>query len=723
MARFPSLGCVVAFCLTLAVTRLPGQVTGSAAGQVPAAHFGLRARDADSPMARRLGVRTDRGALLTRVLQDGPAAKAGLRPGDVVVRFGGAEIARYADLEAAVRPATVGTAYRVEFYRGGKLFFANVTAEPRPAPPSGEYPQTFNLGLAAVSAGSDLARRMGIESPQGTAVTEVRPGGPAAEAGLRPGDLIVQFAGRSTGTFEDYQAAAFTCPLGSRQPVTFVRGNRRLETTITVAAGTRFDLPWYYTHGQGSYRFPLLPEWYSFAFEQPGASPELHYDRIISPFAAYELRCYKGSWPAATPDALQQFFTAEHRGDPRRQTGRGTLAGSPAAWVTVPLSGEPYLLYRIGVIHQGQRYLIDALAPVLSDPEHLPLPVVMHLDKIEFARPDGLAGGSAATPEPGPGPPQAAPPTTGEPGAWYRHPQDLFRIPVPMGWTVMGGFRGTERDDAYDTIVDPEGGQRIICWRDSEPAPDAMVALEQYEEAKRKELAAQAGLSATGVSINGIPMMRMTYPISGGKVVSRNAAVVDGRRVTINTVSPAEADPDRLPRFVQELPGMIRFTRGNQAEESSTAGAAESESQAPPDWIASQVGNVTLYVPPDWTASEFAAEDEGTWFQGGDLLRPDVSVSLVRDASMSELVGRGTTVRRGKASLGSLPADECLFRFESARGEDMGLVVLAELPVTRDRIAVMGRASAEEWEARVEQIRRVIAFVKIDVGSARGDSP
>ncbi len=668
MTRFQSLGCVVAFCLILAAAGLPGQVASSAAGEVSASHFGLRACDADSPMARRLNIRTDRGALLTRVLPDGPGAKAGLRPGDVVVRFGGAKVARYADLEAAIRPATVDMAYRVEFYRDGKLFFANVTAEKRPSPPAGGYPQTFNLGLSAVSAGSDLAHRMGIESPLGTAVTEVRAGGPAAEAGLRAGDLIVQFAGRPTDTFEDYQSVAFTCPLGSRQPVTFVRGNRRLETTITVAAGTRFDLPWYYAHGQGGYRFPVLPEWYSFPVDQPGTPPELQYDRIISIFAAYELRCYKGSWPAATADALQQFVTAEHRGDPRRQTGRGSLAGAPAAWVTMPLSGDPYLLYRIGVIHRGRRYLIDALAPVLSDPEQLPLPVVMHLNKIEFARPDRLAVRSAAAPEPRPDPSQPAPPTDDEPGAWYRHPQDLFRIPVPKGWTVMGGFRGTERDDAHDTIVDPDGRHRIICWRDSEPAPDAMAALEQYAKAKRNEISQQAGLSSTGFSINGIPMMRMTYPISGSRVVSRTAAVHRGRRVTINTVSPAGTAPDQVPAMLAELLAKTQFPEGGVAMPDAPATAATADDPpttkptaddtppVPPGWVTSHVGNVALSVPPDWTTEEGMPEGHGMWRLGDGEL-PKVSLALVRNQPWERFSARVESPDHRNVAIAGLQGD------------------------------------------------------------------
>jgi len=636
MARLLSLGWALVCCLTPALPEFAAR----AAEEVPAFHFGMRAVDADSPIARRLNIRTERGALVTRVTPDAPAAKAGLRPGDVVVKFGEARIARYADLEAAVRRASLGHTYRFEFYRGSKYLFANVTAERRPPPPGGGYPQTFNLGLRGVSAGSALARRFGIESPLGMVVTEVRPGGAAAAAGLRPGDLIVRFAGRSTDTFEDYQAAAFTCPLGSRQPVSFVRGSTRADTTITIASGTRFDLPAYYRHGQGGYRFPLLPEWYSFSIEQPGIATELQYDRIISIFAGYELRCYKGSWPANSETAVQDFIAAEQRGNPRRHAGRGTLAGVPAAWVTMPAGGEPYLVYRIGLFRQGRRYLIDALAPVLSDPEHVPLPVSMHLDKLEFLQREGLAGPAPTVPEPTAGSPGGVPPAGDEPGAWYRHPRDIFRIPVPRGWTVMGGYRGTERDDAFDTIVDPEGRHRIICWRDSEPAPNALPALEKYTEEKRRELGQREGISAAGFSINGIPVMRMTYPISDGRVVSRTAAVSRGRRVPINTVSPAGTAPDRLPALLENLLAKTQFpdsklalpdTRASAPGEAPATPPETAETpKVPPGWVTSQVGNVTLSVPPEWTAEQATPEGHGMWRLGeGEL--PKASLALVRN--------------------------------------------------------------------------------------------
>lgn len=92
------------------------------------------------------------------------------------------------------------------------------------------------LGMRAVSANTPEAKQAGIESPFGVAVIRVVQGGPAAKAGLRRGDLIVEYAGREVQSYEDIAPLVQRSRIGSTQRLAFVRGNRRVQTHIVIGA-------------------------------------------------------------------------------------------------------------------------------------------------------------------------------------------------------------------------------------------------------------------------------------------------------------------------------------------------------------------------------------------------------------------------------------------------------------------------------------------------------
>lgn len=401
-------------------------------------YFGIKVLEVDTLVAQRLGVQQSRGVLVTVVRTGSPGEQAGLLPGDVIVRFGGVDTPRIEVLQRLMGQAMIGTRYRAEFYRGSKYLFANiVAAEP---PPPQEVPQTFDLGMSVVPAGTPEAVRLQVESPVGAVVTRIRPGGPAEQAGLRAGDLILEFAGRPTETVEDYQAVAFLCPLESRQPVTFVRGHNRLATTITIAPTPRIEPPWHYVHPDDSFRVQMPPLWYVFPVDQPEVAYERQYTRIISPYAAYELKCFKGAWPAGDAEqALAAFVQKNLSEGPNRQSGRVALNNAIGVWVSIPFE-DGKLLYRISFVNGRRRYVFIASAPALSDPAQLPLPIVSILQAIQF-RPIDVATVPPQLPSPAvttPGasvpsvPPAPAPETI--PADWQTARAGDVTLRLPAEW-------------------------------------------------------------------------------------------------------------------------------------------------------------------------------------------------------------------------------------------------------------------------------------------------
>ena len=116
-------------------------------------------------------------------------------------------------------------------------------AQQHSAPHYGVAPNEVYLGLSAVSAGTDPARRLGISQLQGAVVQVLTPGSPAAKAGLQIGDLLLQFGDREINLIEDLVAVArdqsnWKQPSSSLRPWTIAisdYGNSRISTTEYAA--------------------------------------------------------------------------------------------------------------------------------------------------------------------------------------------------------------------------------------------------------------------------------------------------------------------------------------------------------------------------------------------------------------------------------------------------------------------------------------------------------
>jgi Do/DeqQ family serine protease len=101
-------------------------------GQVTRGWIGVEPRDLTPELAASLRLPVSQGVLITGVLQDGPASRSGMRPGDVVVAIAGADISNTADLLAAVAALRPQTVAPVTVQRGAQAMQLNLTVAQRP---------------------------------------------------------------------------------------------------------------------------------------------------------------------------------------------------------------------------------------------------------------------------------------------------------------------------------------------------------------------------------------------------------------------------------------------------------------------------------------------------------------------------------------------------------------------------------------------------------------
>jgi serine protease Do len=167
-----------------------------ATGRVTRGWLGVVIQRVTPELAESLELEDEKGALVSRVDPKGPAATAGLEHGDVIVGFDGKPIVNMEELPRIVAATPVGREVDLEVIRGGKRKHFEVTIgeleEPELAAvaPEGTGPATF--GIRAQDLTPDLAERLGVEEDHGVVITEVEPGSPAADAELRPGDVILE---------------------------------------------------------------------------------------------------------------------------------------------------------------------------------------------------------------------------------------------------------------------------------------------------------------------------------------------------------------------------------------------------------------------------------------------------------------------------------------------------------------------------------------------------
>ena len=163
-------------------------------GKVTRGWLGVYIQRLSPDMAETLSVPGKKGALVADVTKDGPAEKAGLRSGDVIISFGGKEVTDEHDLPQIVAATKPGKKVDVIVVREGKEVTIPVTIaemEPEAGQKRAGGPDlSKGLGLTVQDITPEVARHLDITNRAGVLVTSVEPGSPADDAGFRDGDVI-----------------------------------------------------------------------------------------------------------------------------------------------------------------------------------------------------------------------------------------------------------------------------------------------------------------------------------------------------------------------------------------------------------------------------------------------------------------------------------------------------------------------------------------------------
>ena len=182
-------------------------------GSVSRGWLGVRFQPVSADLAKGLRLDEPKGALISEVLEGSPAEEAGLAAGDLILRFDGEEISDHRDLAPAVAKVAPGDEAKISVWRNGTTVTATVSLGTRPLPEEQASGRRQNrgqekddslikaAGMRVRPLDDELRARLRLDGAvEGLAVLWIRPGSPAAEAGLQPRDVILQVNGEVPST-------------------------------------------------------------------------------------------------------------------------------------------------------------------------------------------------------------------------------------------------------------------------------------------------------------------------------------------------------------------------------------------------------------------------------------------------------------------------------------------------------------------------------------------
>jgi serine protease Do len=180
-------------------------------GSVARGWLGVLIQEVTRELAESFGMENPHGALVAKVLEDSPAAEAGLKVGDVIVEFNGKKVMRSSGLPPLVGRAKVGKEAEVTVIRDKKRRNIGVLIAQLPntitqaafTPDSSSPEENSALGMKVETLGSEVRKRLKIEA--GVQVVEVDESGPASDAGIQKGDVITMIDNREVESIDDFE--------------------------------------------------------------------------------------------------------------------------------------------------------------------------------------------------------------------------------------------------------------------------------------------------------------------------------------------------------------------------------------------------------------------------------------------------------------------------------------------------------------------------------------
>ena len=184
-------------------------------GKVKRAWLGAVVQDVTEEIAKSFNLKTARGALVGDVVKDGPAEKAGIKRGDVIIKFNSDEIENSHELVRKAGTSEIGKKIEIVLIREGKEKTVTVTMEEYPsesiefgeseAEEEGAGEEEAKLGISVQELSPDIAERLGARGVKGVVISGIESGSSGEEVGLKRGDIIREINRKQINNIKEFK--------------------------------------------------------------------------------------------------------------------------------------------------------------------------------------------------------------------------------------------------------------------------------------------------------------------------------------------------------------------------------------------------------------------------------------------------------------------------------------------------------------------------------------
>ncbi|MFQ5521207.1 MAG: DegQ family serine endoprotease [Candidatus Methylomirabilia bacterium] len=205
-----------------------------ATGRVVRGWLGIAIQDLTEELASAFGVKPRSGVLVADVIEGSPAAAGGIKAGDIITEFGGAQVREATDLQKQVAATPPGqpTALTVIRDKHPRHLTVKVGEMPEEGTVVAAAEGDQDWGLTVTGLTSELAARHELTAKRGVVVTEVEVASAGDKAGIRPGDAILEINREPVADVEAFRTAIAKVKPGERVPVYLQRRGGRNQYVV-----------------------------------------------------------------------------------------------------------------------------------------------------------------------------------------------------------------------------------------------------------------------------------------------------------------------------------------------------------------------------------------------------------------------------------------------------------------------------------------------------------
>ena len=235
--------------------------------------LGVHIQDVSKEIKEAMDLKSRSGVLVRDVVEDSPADEAGIKREDVILLFDGKELDDSDELVKVVRKTVPGDKAELLILRDGKEKSISVILGQAPKDelhvleyfPEDQKFKTYSYGFSALSGGrigvkvqnlsEQLGEYFGVKDGEGALITEALEDGPAYEAGIRAGDVIVEVDGDEIDDVEELRDEISDKEEGDRVEIELIRDRQPKRFTVEVEEGEE----WSFGHLKGLDKLKVLP--------------------------------------------------------------------------------------------------------------------------------------------------------------------------------------------------------------------------------------------------------------------------------------------------------------------------------------------------------------------------------------------------------------------------------------------------------------------------------